>query len=207
MKVLIVGNGKIRDYMIINEKLLDSYDYVISVDGGARHLEYLSMSPDIMIGDFDSIDDRFLEKYTHIKKEIFLKEKDLTDSELAFNELEKLKPELVHIVGFLGDRWDHSLSNVLLLEKYKHINIHIIDEKNEIFYCNKFCKIERKKGYYLSAVPLSDISGLTIKGSKYKLENKQLVFPSSRTISNEWVEKYITVEYTEGKLIIFISQD
>jgi len=207
MNVLIVGNGEIIDYIVMKKKLLDGYDYVISVDGGARHLEYLSMIPDVMIGDFDSIDDELLEIYIYIKKERFLKEKDLTDSELAFKELEKLKPKLVHVVGFLGDRWDHSLSNILLLEKYKHIDIHLIDEKNEVFYCDKFCKIEKKEGYYLSVLPLSDIDGLTIKGSKYELENKQIVFPTSRTISNEWIGKYITVEYTKGKLIIIVSRD
>jgi|LGOV01.1.fsa_nt_gb thiamine pyrophosphokinase len=208
MNILVLGSGNVDDYNQIEEKLLKSYDYIISVDGGAKHLEPLDLKPDLLIGDFDSIDYELLNQYKDIADvESYNSEKDETDSELAFMKVEELKPEIVHVVGFLGGRTDHTLNNVMLLIRYKNINIQLIDEKNIVFYCNKSCKIQKREGYYLSLLVLSDIKGLNLSGVKYPLIDKNIKFPSSLTISNQIIENEASIEYSEGKLIAILSKD
>ncbi|MEA3422255.1 MAG: thiamine diphosphokinase, partial [Bacillota bacterium] len=114
MNILVLGSGNVDDYNQIKKKILNVYDYIISVDGGAKHLEPLGLKPNLLIGDFDSIDLELLNKYKKDAKiDSYNPEKDETDSELAFVKVEELKPEIVHVVGFLGGRMDHTLNNVL----------------------------------------------------------------------------------------------
>lgn len=208
MNILVLGSGNVDDYNQIKKKILNVYDYIISVDGGAKHLEPLGLKPNLLIGDFDSIDLELLNKYKKDAKiDSYNPEKDETDSELAFVKVEELKPEIVHVVGFLGGRMDHTLNNVLLLVRYKNINIQLIDEKNIAFYCNKSCKIQKREGYYLSLLVLSDIEGLNLSGVKYPLIDKSIEFPSSLTISNQIVDNEAFIEYSEGELIVILSKD
>ena len=54
MRVLVVANGELGN---VDTKLLDSnsFDQIIAVDGGFIHCQALGLSPDIIIGDLDSI--------------------------------------------------------------------------------------------------------------------------------------------------------
>ena len=78
---LIVGNGEEAAKSII-EKL--KYDYIICADGGLEKASNYGIVPDIIIGDFDSVDANVLKQYENrVLIEKFPSEKDFTDMELA----------------------------------------------------------------------------------------------------------------------------
>lgn len=207
MKILLIGSGEINSYEKLKSKMLSSYDKVIAVDGGANHLEGLQLEPSLLIGDFDSIDEDIYDSYEHVKRERYPSEKDFTDSELAFDIIKCESPDFVHIIGFWGSRWDHSLSNLMLLVKYKDLHIVMLDENNEAMYCHKKTSIKKKKGHFLSLIPFNDISELTIKHVKYPLDKKNIQWPSSLTLSNEILGDEATIEYQSGDMVILISKD
>jgi len=95
---------------------LPDHHLVIAADGGLRHVVDLQLQPDIIIGDFDSVDpDRLAaagERATVIRKP---EDKDHTDLELAMQAaLEAGATEIV-VLGCFGGRLDHLLANIALL--------------------------------------------------------------------------------------------
>ena len=61
---IIFGNADISDYSFIRP--ISAEDFVISADGGWRHLKRLGIRPNLFIGDMDSLQETIPED---IKKE------------------------------------------------------------------------------------------------------------------------------------------
>jgi thiamine pyrophosphokinase len=207
MNILLTGGGQINDYLQLSNKLLDNYDLVIAVDGGAEHLVKLNIQPNYMIGDFDSISEQTQKIFSNVERVVFPPEKDETDSDLAFDYVTKFNPDIVHAVGFVGSRWDHSMANLMLLVRYADLNLVFINENNRTTLCKKNQIVNRTNGDYLSLIPLTDIKGLNIKGVKYPLTDRDITWPSSLTISNVIIESQADINFDEGKMLLMITRD
>lgn len=110
MKCVIVSAGRISDFERM-KKNISPGDYVIAADGGLRSAEGLGVTPDCVLGDFDS-----LGYVPDCADEVFPSQKDDTDTMLAVKHgLAKGFREFV-IVGGLGGRLDHTLANIAALD-------------------------------------------------------------------------------------------
>ncbi|GAE86853.1 thiamine diphosphokinase [Acetivibrio straminisolvens] len=118
MYALIVCNGSIIDYSY-HKKFFEEADFIVCADGGALHLQRLGIKPDVLLGDFDSIEDKHLEYYKEQNVEIFKfpSEKDMTDTELAVDTVIDKGYKDIVIIGGTGTRLDHTLSNIFCLSK------------------------------------------------------------------------------------------
>ena len=87
----------------------------IAVDGGLRYFHLANISPDVLIGDLDSITpkDRAWAEEQHTKIFQYPVEKDETDFELALSFALEHKMERIRIVAAVGDRWTKPLQIVL----------------------------------------------------------------------------------------------
>lgn len=54
MKTALFGSASISDYHIYKEYLKDC-EFVICCDGGMVHTKNLDLTPDMILGDFDSV--------------------------------------------------------------------------------------------------------------------------------------------------------
>lgn len=171
------------------------------------------MIPDYILGDFDSIDKKVLEKYKTQKIKIneLKPEKDFTDTEEAINLAIKLKSSEFVIIGAIGTRIDHLLANinVLKIALDNNIKAKIINEHNEIELINNELIIEKNNLYkYISIMPLTtQVEGITITGMKYPLENYTLTIGNSLGVSNEQIEKTAKIKVKDGILIVIKSRD
>ncbi len=171
------------------------------------------MIPDYILGDFDSIDKKVLEKYKTQKIKIneLKPEKDFTDTEEAINLAIKLKSSEIVIIGAIGTRIDHVLANinVLKIALDNNIKAKIINEHNEIELINNELIIEKNNLYkYISIMPLTtQVEGITITGMKYPLENYTLTIGNSLGVSNEQIEKTAKIKVKDGILIVIKSRD
>ena len=115
MKVLILTNGEYGDYSFC--KNIETFDKIICADNGIKHARYLQVSPDYILGDFDSgsVEDLeyFRKQGLHIEQVPTIK--DETDTELAIDKAISLGATSICIYGGLGSRIDHSLGNIHLL--------------------------------------------------------------------------------------------
>ncbi len=215
MKVVLILNGEILDYeMMCN--YVGNKDYIIACDGGLRHCREMDITPNIIIGDFDSVDDELLELFRG--KSIALKyphDKDFTDGELgvqkAIQFCEQNDCDEVIILGGISEngRFDHVLSNVFMLRMFeeKNISSRMVTEKNEIYYTtmNLIFKPSKK---FLSIIPVSDVLEIeSAKGLKYNLDNEVFYFGSTRSLSNECVDEVINISIKGGKALIVLSND
>ena len=200
-KALIVAAGN-TDGITIDE----NYDMVIAADGGYDKALALGLKADLFIGDMDSVKSEFFETET-IKLQV---EKDFTDTEAAIEKAIELGFGYIDIIGAIGSRFDHSMANACLLKKYAgtDVGIRILDSHNEIFAVKGESIITGRKGETLSLIPLDNtVSGVTLKGFYYPLENACIKIGTTLTVSNVITEDKAKIHIEEGVVLAIIARD
>lgn len=200
----IVGAGSF-DGMIIRPQ---PGDFVIAADGGYTHLQSQKIDPDVLLGDFDSLEvvpgHRNLIRHSPIK--------DDTDMALAaYYALEQGYERLFLYGGLGGKRFDHSIANLQLVTGLarKQAEVYLIGEGNIVTAIHgdkngpaRICFDDRAEGY-LSVFAVGDEAlGVTERGLKY--ETDRLTFTCDKTlgVSNEFVGTFSSVEVERGTLVI-----
>lgn len=209
MKAIIIASGSSVKKEIFNEKYTLN-DYLICADGGLNYLNSIGIIPNLIVGDFDSVDITLLEKYKGVNTKKFPTEKNFTDTEIAIEEAIANGCREIIIFGATGTRLDHTIANILLIERYikKGVSIEIVDNNNFISILNKDIKINKKEGYYLSIVPITEyIDGITLKGMKYPLYNVRVERGSTLCISNEIIDDIAEINIKIGTGLLFLSKD
>lgn len=219
--VMIMSGGNC-DSELIRRLILDkTIDTVIAVDGGLKIADELEIVPNYIVGDFDTISMDIMDKYRKLSEATgnlapkileFRPEKDDTDTEIAIRLCIDLKPEEVVIVGATGTRLDHTLANLHLLKMFldDKIQAAIYDGNNKIYLADQEFSLSKKSlyGTYFSLLPFTEkVTGITLKGFKYPLTNRDICIGTSLCISNEVVEDTASVKFEQGILMVFESLD
>ncbi len=211
MKAVVICGGTIIDINYY-QFYLKQADCIICADRGVQYLEGTGCQPDLLIGDFDSIDKDILKAYKELDREIlkFPSEKDATDSELAIEEAIKRGAKTVYLLGAQGSRLDHTLCNILLLRKFSQNGVEIImvNENNVIYVLTDTIKLKRTLHNKISLIPITEkVKGVTTNGLKYQLDNKDMIMYSSYGISNEFIDEYAEISIKEGAMLVVLSND
>lgn len=185
----------------------------VGVDRGVLVLMENGIVPTHAIGDFDSITNEELEwiRKKSVELDVFPKQKDQTDMELALTWVLKRNPEEIILVGATGGRLDHLFINAQLLLKGLKTNIpvSILDRWNKMSLREKGTYKLTKGAYtYVSLIPFTPfVEGLSLTGFKYPLEKQTLMQGSSLCISNEITDVEGVINFTGGKLFLIQSRD
>jgi thiamine pyrophosphokinase len=200
-RLLIICNGDIPKRKIIF-KILKEIDFIICADGGANHASKLDITPDLIIGDMDSISAKTQIRFKKIKT-IKIDDQNSTDLEKALTHALTLKPEFVYITAAFGDRIDHSLTNLSILRKYNNkLNIEIITNNNILRLISKPIEFNGKIGDTISLVPLGKVSRIKTQGLKYPLNNEELEFGIREGQSNEIISNPVKIDFKKGELFV-----
>lgn len=211
MRVLIVGGGPVH-LPQLRQELATKPDLVIAADYGGSYFSEVGFLPQVLLGDFDSLPKPVLDQMTasNIKINSFPTHKDYTDLELAIDFALTKEPEQIRILGGLGNRLDHTLGNIGMLQKplSRGVEAHLLDESHDIFLLKDFIQLRRKAGWAVSLIPLSPIvTGVTTAGLLYPLTNADLYLDSGRGIHNEFIEETASIKLDEGTLIIICFRE
>lgn len=188
---------------------------MIAVDRGLEVLYELAITPNHVVGDFDSVNIEVLQFYQNNPNVIFHKynpKKDYTDTDIALELAIRLNSSNIIIMGATGKRMDHTLANIHILKHAIEIGIpcQIQDSYNKIYLVKDNITLAKNKTYgkYISLIPLTNtVEGITLKGFKYPLNNACLSIGLSLGVSNEIVEDMATIELKQGILIVIESKD
>lgn len=213
-KTIIVSGGNIEKNSFKKFFLNNEFDCIIASDRGLEILDAYNIKPNYIIGDFDSADKKILDKYIN-NKDITIKklnpEKDYTDTHMAVKLAIELKSRDITILGAIGTRIDHTISNIHILKEAldNSIQCRIIDNNNEIQLINKKTNVNLNKNYkYVSLIPLTTkVEGITLKGFKYSLSNATLEIGQSIGVSNEQIDNIAYIDLKDGILILIKSKD
>ncbi|MBT2581898.1 thiamine diphosphokinase [Planococcus sp. ISL-109] len=187
----------------------------IGVDAGVVTLLGQCIEPLEAIGDFDSVSD---DEYEQIRAgfpslERSPADKDESDTELALEKAMHYRPETVIITGVTGGRLDHYMAALHIVfayqRRYPDVEFLVLNKQNRIRFMEpgEF-QMEPDPAYdFVSFYPFAEqVSGLTIEGFKYTVQDEEIPFGSTRFISNE-LSECGTVKFTGGHLIIIESSD
>lgn len=109
--------------------------------------------------------------------------------------------EDIVLIAMTGDRFDHSIADILLLEKCK--NGVLIDDNNEIYLLKDKLSLNGKTGQTLSIIPIKDNAvGITTDGLEYPLNDETLYFGSSRGISNIMLADKCNITIKSGMALV-----
>ena len=200
MRAILVAGGfeseKILEY-------INGQTDIICADSGYDYVKKMGITPDIVIGDMDSVKSEI-----NAKTIVYPTKKDFTDSELIMEYAAKKGYDELYLFGFIGTRMDHTLTNLFLLFKYWDKNIVIIDDNNEIRPIRRENVIYANPGDIISIVPIGgDIVGVTGENLEYPLENTTIKFCAGLGVSNKMTDKFCRICIKSGKGFLIKSKD
>lgn len=185
----------------------------IGVDRGVFDLLKHNIIPVQAFGDFDSITEK--ERHwideTGINLNVFPREKDETDMEIALKWVLKQRPNQVVLLGATGGRLDHLFMNAhLILQGVSAgISIYIQDRWNKMTILQPGSyKVDKSSYRYVSLIPVTkEVKGLTLQGFRYPLIDATVKQGSSQCVSNEILGVQGEVSFTEGEMYFFETID
>ena len=212
MKAVLFAGAAITDYSFC-EKYLQDADWIICCDGGMHHAKALGITPDYIVGDFDSVRPEVLEEYRNMGISIrqFPTHKNETDMQLGMLlALELGATELV-LIGGIGDRFDHTLANahLLLYLLKKGVRGILVNEKNCVELIDKEVTLYGKAGDLVSTIPLSmQVEGVTLEGLEYPLVDYDLALDDKLVaVSNVMTGTEAKVKIRKGYLFVMQTRD
>ena len=212
--VLIITGGRIDESFLLELLRREQFSMIIAADHGLLAVDKLGITPNYIVGDFDSVPEEILNKYRESSTPIdtFPREKDRTDTQIAIELALRYDVTSIMLVGATGSRLDHTMANIHLLLLPLQLNIAacIIDEYNKIYLKTESFRIVRQEqhGEYVSLLPFGDeVYGLTLSGFRYPLDRIVLTAGSSLGISNEIINEIAEVEFSKGTLLVIEARD
>ncbi|MEA4922625.1 MAG: thiamine diphosphokinase [Eubacteriaceae bacterium] len=195
-------NGKINDLIDISDS------YIVCADGGYDRAAAENISPDAVIGDFDSVrsplpdDTEIIQVPSH---------KDITDTSLCIDHAVEKGYRSIMILGGIGGRADHTVANIqnIVAAAEKDISVIMIDEQNMIMaLIDDEIYLPSRPGYKLSLLAHSArCEGVTVTGVEYPLHDHTLTSDYPLGVSNEFIDNDAYIKVDKGQLLIIMSRD
>ena len=210
MRTLIIANGNMDNNIL--HTILKPNDIIICCDGGSKYLFEEGIIPHYIIGDLDSSIPQIIQ-FFETKNVVFKKfnsKKDETDMELCIDFAISLGTNEIVILGAIGTRIDHTLTNINLLMKAEDANVKvvIVDNNNEIQIISNNITITGKKGDLVSLIPISTyVEGIDTTGLEYPLKNATMTIGKSLGVSNVMTSNLATVNIKSGYLLVIKAKD
>jgi len=182
-------------------------DFVIAADGGFDHLHKQGITPDLSIGDFDSI----AGKPTQGNIIALDKVKDHTDTFEAIQKGISLGYESFHIYCGTGGRFDHTFANIQALGFLSRNNKrgYLVGQDYVVTaITNSGIVFEPGCRGFISVFAYSDkATGVCIKGLKYELDDHCLTNTFPIGVSNEFTGVGSVISVENGTLAIIFPRE
>ena len=191
------------------EDLIESVnenDFLMAADGGLVHLEKLGLTPDGILGDFDSLG------YIPEGAKVFPVEKDDTDAMLAVRQGLKMGYKEFVLYGSLdGERLDHTVANFQTLQYLADQGARGVCVGNRYIAAvikNEMIRFPKTAAGTLSVFCMgADAKGVTIRGTKYEAEDITLTAGFPLGVSNHFMGKDCSVTVKDGSLLLLYDRE
>ncbi|MCC8051703.1 MAG: thiamine diphosphokinase [Clostridiales bacterium] len=178
-------------------------DLLIAADGGYRYLRERDMEPDVLLGDFDSLE--IVPEHRHLIRHSPIK--DDTDMALAAAYAKEEGYRTFFLYGGLGGkRLDHTVANLQLLTGMAREGLvaYLIGSDTVIT-----AIMNGKLSFPQNAVGMISVfcmgeqaSGVFERGLKYTLEDAELTCDRALGVSNEFTGEESSVEVRSGTILV-----
>lgn len=180
-------------------------DFIVCADSGYTFARKAGLNPDLIIGDFDSLEEELPTDTEVVKLNTV---KDDTDTEHCVMECIRRGYKDFLLLGSVGGRTDHTFANIAILSFLSEYNYHGVARNNgeEIQILKEGTyNMDGKKGLTFSVFPYGCESvNVTYKGAKYPLDSYTLTYNVSRGISNVFSDDNAEIIVNRGRAILLI---
>ena len=207
-RAIVLTNGNL-DKPELARSWIRPGDRIICADAGANHAITLGLTPDVVVGDLDSLspDIRAQLEESGVRFVVYPARKDQSDLELALSLAVDEGATHIDVMATMGGRLDQSLANLLLLTRlaWENVDIRVIEgeEVAWIVRDGQHCQIDGYPGDTLSLVPLTlEVAGVFLEGVEWPLNNATLHLGSTLSISNVLSASRATLHVAEGIVLV-----
>ena len=180
-------------------------DYILAADGGYAHVQALGITPDGVLGDFDSLG------YVPANATLFPVEKDDTDAMLAVRQGLKLGHDRFVLYGGLeGPRLDHTIANLQTLQFLADNGaVGYLVGENQVVTTVTNGRLtfppesEGTVSVFCMGLPAT---GVTLKGLKYPLAEGTLTPGFPLGVSNSFTGQAAAIEVKNGTLLVIFDR-
>jgi len=194
----LFGNGSNPRHPTVKDRL-KSINTFFCVDGGADKLITMGYSPDVILGDLDSIDK---ENKIYNSTIVYLEDQSKNDLEKSISWCVNQGIKELELFGFSYGRDDHHLANLFIMKNFSdRIKMKMYTDKSLIFCINKHSTFLSKANQTVSIFTFTKNTTITTSGLKYALKNSILNCPS-QGVSNLAIGSSFSVTPSDWTFII-----
>lgn len=203
---MIIGAAPVRNNRIFKEFDPKNY-YVICADAGYETALKLGISPDLIVGDFDSAKRKPNGEINCVALPV---EKDVTDTMFAVTKGFSMGFRSFVLVGCLGGaRFDHSLANLEVLQYIQEHGGHgiLADDTTKLFLIHdERLRVTRMKGAVVSVFPYNGPScTVSYTGMQYPLTHEALTCGGTPMgVSNRIMEDPAEIRVHAGTALVVV---
>lgn len=182
---------------------------VIAADGGMRHAGAFDAMPVLWVGDFDSTAQDLQETYAGVPRETHPAAKAASDGALAIARALAMGASDILVLGASGgSRTDHMLFNLLgLMALAPQVPARLwASSGREEFYplvAGQRFEADFAAGTVFSVVG-NNMTGLSIEGARWPLDNADVALGSTLTLSN-LVQDRLSVNLSSGEALVIVQ--
>ena len=197
--LLIVGGAGFSEELF--KEVYDNEIPIIAADGGANFLTEKNISPELVIGDLDSISEQKIQNIEP-EKIIRISEQNSTDLEkVLFNT----QSPLTIGIGFLGAQIDHELAALSALVKFSHKKIIFIGESDIVFLVPPSFSLRTFNGMRVSLYPLDEVK-VHSDGLQWATDGLTMKPTGQIGTSNKAIGKTIHLAPDKPKLLLILPK-
>lgn len=182
-------------------------DLLICADAGYRRAIEFGFTPQLTIGDFDS-----LGQVPKTGEVIRLPvEKDDTDMVVCLNEGRRRGYREFYVGGALGGRFDHTLACLQCAADaaLRGERVWLLDSRNRVTVLSPgehtIACVPGRKLSLLAFTP--EVKGVSLEGAAWELEDAVLTSSYPLGCSNEWRADEVKLSFSDGLLVLAICGD
>ncbi|MCC6398631.1 MAG: thiamine diphosphokinase [Bacteroidetes bacterium] len=202
MLTLLLCNGAAPSRTLAR-KLARIADRLVVADGGANAALSLGLTPDIIIGDLDSIASASRRAFAAVRT-LRVRRQDNTDMEKALDHIRAAGGGEVVVLGATGGRIDMTLANLSVVWRY-------IPALNIVFADNGWFAVPlrgshtftARAGSRVSLIPFGTCSGITLRGLRFPLTDARLGV-GEVAVSNVVRSGRFSVTVKRGRMIVVV---
>jgi len=204
MRVLILANGEPPSAGLLT-RLAAEHDLFLATDGAGLTAARLGIPPNIVSGDFDSLDLDAARDRLPQTEFISTPDQDKTDLEKAFEIARGRGAESITIAGAAGRRIDHTLGNFSLLlrwrAEYPSLPVVFAADGSEVRAVLGEIVLETEPGDAVSLLSFDGLARVSVSGVRWPLENHLLPVGSGGLL-NEAIETRVTIHAGSGMIFV-----
>jgi len=191
-------------------RLAGDASLVIAADSGLRHARVLSLTPQLIVGDFDSLSPGDLQAFPGVPQERHPVIKDRLDLELAIEAALARGSDEIRVIGAIGSRFDQSLAALLIAARFRRdgtsISLHTGRIDAYPLRGGDELLLDLPPGMVFSLLGLALSSTVSLSGARYPLDYAGLPFGVGLGLSNAASAPQTRVRLHSGLIAVVVER-